>query len=230
MGATMLLTPALIQTASNHFPIDPSPSKPLRILLEVQGIHGRCQNRPSAFQDYQRAHAPVEMILFDTFPARPVNPRFSGRLLRAPTRQEDARSNQEEQKKVISKLRREIYNPIPKQMTKRLNSYYRDKKRGNEKGTEIDEDGKRCAVCLEEFEARENVMVTPCEHMFHEECIVPWAKDRGDCPVCRFVLSERIKRTPASDNNVLNANDLLQREMNSIIRAMEETFIWDNSV
>ncbi|KAK8643575.1 hypothetical protein V6N13_012864 [Hibiscus sabdariffa] len=184
----------------------------------------------SGFPDYQRAHAPVEMILFDTFPARPVNPRFSGRLLRAPTRQEDARSNQEEQKKVISKLRREIYNPIPKQMTKRLNSYYRDKKRGNEKGTEIDEDGKRCAVCLEEFEARENVMVTPCEHMFHEECIVPWAKDRGDCPVCRFVLSERIKRTPASDNNVLNANDLLQREMNSIIRAMEETFIWDNSV
>ncbi|XP_039013555.1 E3 ubiquitin-protein ligase RDUF2-like [Hibiscus syriacus] len=115
-------------------------------------------------------------------------------------------------------------------MTKRLNSYYRDKKRGNEKGTEIDEDGKRCAVCLEDFEARENVRVTPCNHMFHEECILPWVKDRGDCPVCRFVLSERIKRAPSSNNSTLNANDLLQIDMNSIVRAMGEVFLWDNSL
>ncbi|KAE8692360.1 hypothetical protein F3Y22_tig00110840pilonHSYRG00157 [Hibiscus syriacus] len=146
------------------------------------------------------------------------------------TGQENSRSNQEEERKVLSKLKKEIYNPIPKQMTKRLNSYYRDKKRGNEKGTEIDEDGKRCAVCLEDFEARENVRVTPCNHMFHEECILPWVKDRGDCPVCRFVLSERIKRAPSSNNSTLNANDLLQIDMNSIVRAMGEVFLWDNSL
>ncbi|KAK8691475.1 hypothetical protein V6N13_074985 [Hibiscus sabdariffa] len=184
----------------------------------------------SGFPDYQRAPAPLEMVWFDGFPARPINPRFSGPLPRTPIRQENSRLIQDEQKKVLSKLRKEIYNPIPKQMTKRLNSYYRDRNRGNEKGMEIDEDGKRCAVCLEDFEARENVMVTPCEHMFHEECILPWLKDRGDCPVCRSVISDRTNRTAASDNSVLNANDLLQREMSSIIRAMEEAFLWDTSL
>ncbi|XP_039003606.1 RING-H2 finger protein ATL33-like [Hibiscus syriacus] len=183
------------------------------------------------FTDYQRAPAPVETYWFEAFPARSVNPRFSGPLPRtSSTRQENSRSNQEEENKVLSKLKKEIYNPMQKQMTKRLNSNYRDKKLGNEKGTEMDEDGKRCAVCLEDFEARENVMVTPCNHMFHEECILPWVKDHGHCPVCRFVLSDRIRRTPSSDNNTLNANELLQREMNSIIRAMEEAFLWDNSL
>lgn len=33
---------------------------------------------------------------------------------------------------------------------------------------ENDENSKRCAVCLEDFEPRQEVMLTPCRHMFHE--------------------------------------------------------------
>lgn len=114
-------------------------------------------------------------------------------------------------------------------MAKRLNSYYRGKKEGNEKKKEIDEDGKRCAVCLEDFEAREQVMVTPCEHMFHEHCILPWVKSNGQCPVCRFVLSKRIKGTNSNAQNV-PGNDVFQGEMMAVIRAMEEAFLWGNSL
>ena len=115
-------------------------------------------------------------------------------------------------------------------MTRRLSLYYRDQNRSNynEKGKEKDEDGKRCAICLEDFEPREQVMLTPCDHMFHEECILPWVKSHGQCPVCRFVLSERIRQTASSiSNNV--SNDLFAGELISIIRAMEEAFLWGNS-
>ncbi|KAG4149042.1 hypothetical protein ERO13_D05G319300v2 [Gossypium hirsutum] len=183
----------------------------------------------SVFSDYQRATTPVEIAWVDTFPARAVNPRFSGPLPRTPTRQVSLRLNEDEQNDVVGKLKKEIYNPIPKQMTKRLNSYYRGKKQGNEKKMEIDEDGKRCAVCLEDFVAREQVMVTPCEHMFHEHCILPWVKSHGQCPVCRFVLSERIKRTNSNVQNV-PGNDLFQGEVMAIMRAMEEAFLWGNSL
>ncbi|PIL31475.1 hypothetical protein GSI_06177 [Ganoderma sinense ZZ0214-1] len=51
---------------------------------------------------------------------------------------------------------------------------------------------KDCAVCKEQFKLEtedpdEQVVVTlPCQHPFHEPCIIPWLKTSGTCPVCRF--------------------------------------------
>lgn len=95
--------------------------------------------------------------------------------------QADSRLTQDEQMKALKKLKKEIYNPVPKRISSRLCLYYRDEaaKILNEREREKEEDGKRCAVCLEDFEPKEMVMVTPCNHMFHEECIVPWVKAMG---------------------------------------------------
>ncbi|TKY66739.1 E3 ubiquitin-protein ligase RNF38/44 [Spatholobus suberectus] len=97
-----------------------------------------------------------------------------------------------------------------------------------EKEREKDEDGKRCAICLEDFESNEEVMLTPCKHMFHEDCIVPWLTSKGQCPVCRFVICERGRGNPSSFNNNNIANlepsDLINGELLSILRAMEEAF------
>ena len=52
---------------------------------------------------------------------------------------------------------------------------------------------KDCAVCKEQFTLHpedhgELIIVTlPCNHPFHQDCIVPWLKSSGTCPVCRFV-------------------------------------------
>ncbi|WCJ41639.1 RING/U-box superfamily protein [Euphorbia peplus] len=52
-------------------------------------------------------------------------------------------------------------------------SYYR--------GEEIE-----CAICLGEFEEKENVRMIPyCRHVFHLECIETWLKMHVTCPVCR---------------------------------------------
>ncbi|KAG9013413.1 hypothetical protein FRB94_002941 [Tulasnella sp. JGI-2019a] len=59
---------------------------------------------------------------------------------------------------------------------------------------------KECAVCKDTFaptteDGEEVIAVTlPCspnpkyQHTFHEDCIVPWLKQNGTCPVCRFQL------------------------------------------
>ena len=31
-------------------------------------------------------------------------------------------------------------------------------------------------------------MLMPCEHMFHEVCVVTWLENRNSCPECRYEL------------------------------------------
>lgn len=154
-----------------------------------------------------------------------------------PRAREDFSEN-EQQNKAVNKLRKEIYNPVPKNITRRVSLYYRSHGRNNNLEKE---EGKKCVVCLEDFVAREVVMVTPCNHMFHEECIVPWVKTRGQCPVCRFTMGEKqcgqnqsgstvgaAPPVPAVEIVNLSPNDLFATELISIVRAMEEAFLSSN--
>ncbi|XP_050382009.1 uncharacterized protein LOC126798954 [Argentina anserina] len=106
----------------------------------------------------------------------------------APRQEADSKLTHNEQKRALQKLRKEIYNPL-RRISPTVNLYYRgtivqdiDKERND--------NGKSCAICLEDFEPKQEVMLTPCNHMFHEECIVPWVKSNGRCPVCRFGISD----------------------------------------
>ncbi|XP_061368852.1 uncharacterized protein LOC133311773 isoform X1 [Gastrolobium bilobum] len=120
----------------------------------------------------------------------------------------------------LRKLKKEVYNPIPKWLAKKVSLYYRDNAVDDlkERLKEKDEDGKRCAICLDDFKPKEEVMVTPCNHMFHEDCIVPWLTSKGQCPVCRFVIYE------SNDIANLEPSDMVAGELLSILRAMEEAF------
>eukprot|EP01023_Acetabularia_acetabulum_P060519 TRINITY_DN7276_c0_g1_i2.p2 TRINITY_DN7276_c0_g1~~TRINITY_DN7276_c0_g1_i2.p2 ORF type:complete len:212 (+),score=16.44 TRINITY_DN7276_c0_g1_i2:199-834(+) len=49
-------------------------------------------------------------------------------------------------------------------------------------------DHSSCPVCLEKYEEKEDVMIFPCFHQFHKDCINPWLEDKGYdsvCPVCK---------------------------------------------
>ncbi|KAM7503297.1 hypothetical protein LguiB_002201 [Lonicera macranthoides] len=178
-------------------------------------------------------HAPMQIILMNNGMARPripeAPPRLSSQLNmpQAPLTQEDSLLTQHEQTNALNKLKKEIYNPTPKRMIQRINLYYRDNAAGtrsNDKQKELDDDGKRCAICLDDFEPKQAVTLTPCDHMFHEECIVPWVKSHGQCPVCRFVISEQVRQRAVTSNaNGVNiiGGDLFAGDLVSIIRAME---------
>lgn len=140
-----------------------------------------------------------------------------------PRVESNSRMNHIDQKKVLEKLTKQIYNPIGRKF--RNNLYYRDLP-VSDKEFERDEGGKRCAICLEDFEPRQEVTVTPCKHMFHEECIVPWVKSNAGCPVCRFSLlektRERVQYNSTTSNRVPNS-EITPDELLSIMRAMGGT-------
>lgn len=108
-----------------------------------------------------------------------------------PQTREESKLTQSEQRKALSNLKHVTYHPASHRLMRRLNLYYREDNIHNflEKAKQCDaDDEKSCAICLQDFEPREEVTLTPCQHMFHEECIVPWARSKGQCPVCRFLV------------------------------------------
>lgn len=44
----------------------------------------------------------------------------------------------------------------------------------------------RCAICLTDFEASDPVLLLPCRHLFHADCLAMWLKRSELCPMrCR---------------------------------------------
>jgi len=64
---------------------------------------------------------------------------------------------------------------------------------------------KDCPVCKEDFNPSDEVMLVPCGHIFHPDCLQPWLKTNGSCPVCRFSLvpdeSDRTERPAGSGDH-----------------------------
>lgn len=48
--------------------------------------------------------------------------------------------------------------------------------------------GCSCPICQAEYEIGDNVKQLPCEHMFHQGCILPWLSKTNSCPLCRHEL------------------------------------------
>ncbi|CAH1766081.1 1689_t:CDS:10 [Entrophospora sp. SA101] len=62
-----------------------------------------------------------------------------------------------------------------------------------------------CPVCKDEFNIEEEAISLPCSHAFHEDCIKPWLKMNGTCPVCRLSLGNQEESN--NDQNGQNRNN-----------------------
>uniref|UniRef100_A0A8D1INR2 E3 ubiquitin-protein ligase RNF126 n=1 Tax=Sus scrofa TaxID=9823 RepID=A0A8D1INR2_PIG len=49
--------------------------------------------------------------------------------------------------------------------------------------------GLECPVCKDDYGLGERVRQLPCNHLFHDGCIVPWLEQHDSCPVCRKSLT-----------------------------------------
>ncbi|KAG8745580.1 hypothetical protein FRC12_014513 [Ceratobasidium sp. 428] len=47
----------------------------------------------------------------------------------------------------------------------------------------------------------QEALTLPCKHSFHVDCIEPWVKVKGTCPVCRFELVSQDRRGGDNRNN-----------------------------
>lgn len=50
-----------------------------------------------------------------------------------------------------------------------------------------------CAICLDEFQPQEKIRVLPCNHLFHQDCLVPWLTQRhSNCPLCKMDVLDHV--------------------------------------
>jgi len=49
-------------------------------------------------------------------------------------------------------------------------------------------EGKKCPICLIEYDEEDELKVLPCKHFFHTKCIHPWLSKINSCPLCRYEL------------------------------------------
>ncbi|OTA94470.1 hypothetical protein M434DRAFT_10729 [Hypoxylon sp. CO27-5] len=42
-----------------------------------------------------------------------------------------------------------------------------------------------CTICIDDMKIGDEVVVLPCKHWFHEQCVVLWLKQHNTCPICR---------------------------------------------
>eukprot|EP01095_Lingulamoeba_sp_RSL-Kostka_P017030 TRINITY_DN8625_c0_g1_i1.p1 TRINITY_DN8625_c0_g1~~TRINITY_DN8625_c0_g1_i1.p1 ORF type:complete len:579 (+),score=71.93 TRINITY_DN8625_c0_g1_i1:256-1737(+) len=48
---------------------------------------------------------------------------------------------------------------------------------------------KQCVICMSDIDPSCRYMITPCKHVFHDECLQQWMEFKMDCPTCRTVLT-----------------------------------------
>ena len=78
---------------------------------------------------------------------------------------------------------------------------------------EYNQYGGGCSICLENFNKKSKVAITPCKHVFHYKCIREWAFKNILCPKCPNCNHEILK--DKEDNNNINENDNCDDNINN---------------
>lgn len=68
-----------------------------------------------------------------------------------------------------------------------------------------DEDGQKypaeCAICLLSWEESDVIKVTPCHHVFHQECLGNWLQTATTCALCRRSLGASCSERPRMESS-----------------------------
>ncbi|KAG8137476.1 hypothetical protein E2320_004715 [Naja naja] len=54
-------------------------------------------------------------------------------------------------------------------------------------------DTENCAICIENYKAKDTVRLLPCKHIFHKLCIDPWLLEQRTCPMCKLDIMKALE-------------------------------------
>ena len=56
----------------------------------------------------------------------------------------------------------------------------------------LNEENKRCIICLSDYERGDTTIVLPCFHFFHKSCFINWYKRKASCPLCKLDIKSNL--------------------------------------
>ena len=65
--------------------------------------------------------------------------------------------------------------------------------------TKLKGEPESCTVCMEEMKIGDRILILPCIHKFHKDCILTWLRQSGKCSECRTSITARTEEEPHSD-------------------------------
>jgi E3 ubiquitin-protein ligase RNF115/126 len=74
------------------------------------------------------------------------------------------------------------HNPVPDDLLEELPQFTLDDV------NRLPAEKKDCVICLTAFEKGNQVLILPCTHLFHPNCIKDWFKTNNTCPICKFTI------------------------------------------
>jgi len=81
-----------------------------------------------------------------------------------------------------------------------------------------------CPICLDDFKEKTKIMLLPCDHGFHPECIEPWVRQHNDsCPMCRETVTDKLaaaQRDAACCYNISSQRRLTESSNQSFVEAV----------
>ena len=112
--------------------------------------------------------------------------------------EENLRRNEETLRKIV-----EEFNRIKEEVLRRIRINENNNEINNilkqlpvnkiEDISKLNDENKRCVICLEDFQNNDKSIYLPCFHLFHEKCLTDWINvKKGFCPLCRTIINKII--------------------------------------
>ena len=75
---------------------------------------------------------------------------------------------------------------------------------------------KNCIICFCEFKNEDELMILPCMHFFHENCINKWILKEKNCPFCKTIFGKKNEENDESNQNDNSIhNDFIENDSQS---------------
>lgn len=57
----------------------------------------------------------------------------------------------------------------------------------------LQEDDRKCVICMSDYESNDKLTGLPCCHYFHAKCAERWLEESHYCPICRCDIQENVE-------------------------------------